>query len=51
VLLDNYLCGHEEPEDIDYYFCGQPQMYAAVVRTLDNMGVPKENIAFDDFGI
>jgi Na+-transporting NADH:ubiquinone oxidoreductase subunit F len=51
VLLDNYLCGHEEPEDIEYYFCGPPQMNDAVIKTLDGMGVPKENIAFDDFGI
>jgi Na+-transporting NADH:ubiquinone oxidoreductase subunit F len=51
VLLDNYLCSHEEPEDIEYYFCGPPQMNDAVVKTLDVMGVPKENIAFDDFGI
>ena len=51
VLLENYLCQHEEPEDIEYYFCGPPQMNSAVVKTLDVMGVPKENIAFDDFGI
>ncbi len=51
VLLDNYLCQHEEPEDIEYYFCGPPQMNNAVVRTLDSLGVPKENISFDDFGI
>lgn len=51
VLLDNYLCQHEEPEDIEYYFCGPPQMNSAVVKTLDILGVPKENIAFDDFGI
>jgi Na+-transporting NADH:ubiquinone oxidoreductase subunit F len=51
VLLDNYLCKHEEPEDIEYYFCGPPQMNNAVIKTLDNLGVPKENIAFDDFGI
>ena len=51
VLLQNYLCQHEEPEDIEYYFCGPPQMNAAVIRTLDNLGVPKENIAYDDFGI
>jgi len=51
VLLENYLCQHDEPEDIEYYFCGPPQMNAAVIRTLDNMGVPPENIAFDDFGI
>jgi Na+-transporting NADH:ubiquinone oxidoreductase subunit F len=51
VLLENYLCQHEEPEDIEYYFCGPPQMNSAVLKTLDVMGVPKENIAFDDFGI
>jgi Na+-transporting NADH:ubiquinone oxidoreductase subunit F len=51
VLLTNYLCQHEEPEDIEYYFCGPPQMNSAVLRTLDSLGVPKENIAFDDFGI
>lgn len=51
VLLENYLCKHEAPEDIEYYFCGPPQMNAAVLKTLDVMGVPKENIAFDDFGI
>ncbi len=51
VLLDNYLCSHDSPEDIEYYLCGPPQMNAAVLKTLDVMGVPNENIAFDDFGI
>ena len=51
VLLDNYLSKHEEPEDIEYYFCGPPVMNAAVIKMLDDLGVPKENIAFDDFGI
>lgn len=51
VLLDNYLSGHEEPEDIEYYFCGPPMMNSAVLKMLDNLGVPNENIAFDDFGI
>jgi Na+-transporting NADH:ubiquinone oxidoreductase subunit F len=51
VLLENYLCQHESPEDIEYYFCGPPQMNSAVLKTLDAMGVPNENIAFDDFGI
>jgi len=51
VLLDNYLCGHEAPEDIEYYFCGPPQMNSAVIKMLDSLGVPQENIAFDDFGI
>jgi Na+-transporting NADH:ubiquinone oxidoreductase subunit F len=51
VLLDNYLGKHEEPEDIEYYFCGPPVMNNAVIEMLDNLGVPSENIAFDDFGI
>jgi Na+-transporting NADH:ubiquinone oxidoreductase subunit F len=51
VLLDNYLNLHEEPEDIEYYFCGPPVMNSAVIKMLDDLGVPKENIAFDDFGI
>lgn len=50
VLLDNYLKEHPEPEEIEYYFCGPPMMNQAVLKTLDNLGVPEENIAFDDFG-
>jgi len=51
VLLDNYLGNHEEPEDIEYYFCGPPVMNEAVLKMLNNLGVPAENISFDDFGI
>ena len=51
VLLDNYLSKHDEPEDIEYYFCGPPVMNNAVIKMLDHLGVPAENIAFDDFGI
>jgi len=51
VLLDNYLSKHDEPEDIEYYFCGPPVMNDAVIKMLDNLGVPAENISFDDFGI
>ena len=51
VLLDNYLSKHDEPEDIEYYFCGPPVMNDAVLKMLDNLGVPAENISFDDFGI
>ena len=50
VLLDHYLGRHELPEEIEYYLCGPPVMNAAVLRMLDNLGVPEENIAFDDFG-
>jgi Na+-transporting NADH:ubiquinone oxidoreductase subunit F len=51
VILDNYLSKLDEPEDIEYYFCGPPVMNDAVIGMLYDLGVPKENIAFDDFGI
>ncbi|NSW45518.1 MAG: NADH:ubiquinone reductase (Na(+)-transporting) subunit F [Bacteroidales bacterium] len=50
VIYDQYLSKHEAPEDIEYYLCGPPQMNAAVQKMLDELGVPKEMIAFDDFG-
>jgi Na+-transporting NADH:ubiquinone oxidoreductase subunit F len=51
VLLDNYLSKRDDPEDIEYYFCGPPVMNNAVINMLDCLGVPQENISFDDFGI
>ncbi|MBW8049342.1 MAG: NADH:ubiquinone reductase (Na(+)-transporting) subunit F [Cytophagales bacterium] len=51
VVLDNYLSKHPEPEEVEYYLCGPPMMNEAVLKMLDDMGVPSENIAFDDFGI
>lgn len=50
VLFENYLKNHPEPEDLEYYICGPPMMNAAVFKMLDDLGVPPENIAFDDFG-
>jgi len=50
ALQDNYLSKHDAPEDIEYYLCGPPMMNSAVTNMLDNLGVPAENVAFDDFG-
>ncbi len=50
VLYDNYLSKHPEPEEIEYYLCGPPMMLKACLKMLDDLGVPSENIAFDDFG-
>jgi Na+-transporting NADH:ubiquinone oxidoreductase subunit F len=50
ALIDNYLGKHEAPEDIEFYFCGPPMMNAAVLKMVDDFGVPTENVAFDDFG-
>ena len=49
-LFDNYLKHHPEPEEVEYYLCGPPLMNAAVLKMLDDMGIPKDNIRFDDFG-
>jgi len=50
VLYDNYLSTHPEPEEVEYYLCGPPLMLQAALKMLDELGVPEENIAFDDFG-
>ncbi len=50
VVMEQYLTKHPEPEEIEYYFCGPPMMNQSVIKALDDLGVPQENIAFDDFG-
>ena len=50
VCVEQYLSKHPEPEEIEYYFCGPPMMNKSVIDALDSLGVPEENIAFDDFG-
>ncbi len=50
VLYDMYLKDHPAPEDCEYYLCGPPMMISAVVKMLDDLGVERDNILFDDFG-
>ncbi|MBK9149595.1 MAG: NADH:ubiquinone reductase (Na(+)-transporting) subunit F [Saprospiraceae bacterium] len=50
VCVKEYLSKHPEPEEVEYYFCGPPMMNQSVLKALDELGVPEENIAFDDFG-
>tara|TARA_B100000427_G_scaffold329402_1_gene345458 strand:- start:5802 stop:7022 length:1221 start_codon:yes stop_codon:yes gene_type:complete len=50
ALLDNYLNTHEDPTEVEYYLCGPPMMLKCVMEMLDNIGVEKEMIDFDDFG-
>ncbi|MCH8534221.1 MAG: NADH:ubiquinone reductase (Na(+)-transporting) subunit F [Flavobacteriaceae bacterium] len=49
-VIDNYLNHHEEPEEIELYFCGPPLMNQAVQKMGEDFGIPDENIRFDDFG-
>ena len=50
VLYDEYLSKLDEPEEIEYYFCGPPLMNDAVIKLIYDLGIPDENVAFDDFG-
>lgn len=44
------LKSREEPEEGLYYICGPPLHNVAVLKLLDDYGVPRENIVLDDFG-
>ncbi|MBE6334550.1 MAG: NADH:ubiquinone reductase (Na(+)-transporting) subunit F [Bacteroidales bacterium] len=50
VIFENYLKNHENPEDIEYYLCGPPMMIQAVTNMLYELGVPDENVMYDNFG-
>ena len=50
VIFENYLKNHENPEDIEYYLCGPPMMISAVTNMLYDLGVPDENVMYDNFG-
>ena len=50
VLHDEYLKDHPTPEDCEYYMCGPPMMIAAVDTMLEELGVEKDSILYDDFG-
>ncbi|MAN27857.1 MULTISPECIES: NADH:ubiquinone reductase (Na(+)-transporting) subunit F [Mesonia] len=50
AVIDEYLSKHDEPEEIELYFCGPPLMNKAVQKMGEDFGIPDENIRFDDFG-
>ncbi len=50
VVYDRYLKDHPNVDELEFYLCGPPMMNAAVLNVLDEMGVEKEMIDFDDFG-
>ena len=50
VILEQYLQKHETPENIEYYICGPPLMLEAVLKMLNELGVPQNMIYYDDFG-
>ncbi len=50
VIYDNYLKDHDAPEDIEYYMCGPGPMANAVKVMLEDLGVERSQLFFDDFG-
>jgi Na+-transporting NADH:ubiquinone oxidoreductase subunit F len=49
-LIEQQLKKHDEPEEIEFYFCGPPMMNKAVIAMLKDLGVEDDNILLDDFG-
>jgi Na+-transporting NADH:ubiquinone oxidoreductase subunit F len=50
VLYEQYLKDHPAPEDCEYYLCGPPPMLYATLKLLEELGVERDNILYDDFG-
>jgi Na+-transporting NADH:ubiquinone oxidoreductase subunit F len=49
VVLNDYLKNHPHPESSEFYLCGPPAMIKACIGMLSDLGVPDEQIAFDEF--
>ena len=49
VLQSQHLANHPDPTAIEYYLCGPPAMVQAATKMLENLNVPKNQIAFDEF--
>jgi Na(+)-translocating NADH:ubiquinone oxidoreductase F subunit len=49
VLLEQYLKTHASARSAEYYLCGPPMMIKACTRMLADIGVPPQQIAYDEF--
>ena len=49
VVREQYLSGHSNPQNVEYYLCGPPMMIKAVTKMLAELGVPTDHVAFDEF--
>jgi MocE subfamily Rieske [2Fe-2S] domain protein len=49
VVLERHLQGHANPRAVEYYLCGPPMMIKACTKVLAGLGVPAEQIAYDEF--
>lgn len=49
IVFDQYLRDHPNPSNVEFYLCGPPMMIRACNRMLEKIGVPRYQIAFDEF--
>ncbi len=49
VVLAQYLRAHPQPQAVEFYLCGPPQMIKACTRMLAALGVAEGQIAYDEF--
>lgn len=49
-LRDAYLAAHPSPTSAEYYLCGPPLMARAVIAMLEQLGVDRSSVFYDDFG-
>ncbi len=49
VVLEKHLRAHTNPKAVEYYLCGPPMMIKACVKVLTDLGVPANQIAYDEF--
>ena len=49
VLLENYLHEHANARTAEYYLCGPPMMIKVCTKMLSELGVPSNQITYDEF--
>jgi len=49
VVLEKYLASHPHPKALEYYLCGPPMMIKACVKVISDLGVPSQQISYDEF--
>lgn len=51
ITMEHYLSDHPDLSNSEFYLCGPPAMLAATRTMLHDLGIPEDNISYDDFGI
>lgn len=49
IVFDRYLRDHPDPQGIEFYLCVPPMMIKACTTMLNELGVPTNRVAYDEF--